>query len=135
GDVSPTWVIATDIVKKVRPVPWAFWVLIRSVWGEKNPDKISIDSSRSTGVESLILKAVEDKELLIAPLVKTTQYAECFRALGPQTIASLCFIHAVCKRVSLGLQERVFKAIIEDALLRARLGVVLSQFSPKLSIG
>lgn len=135
GKSSPTWIKAAEIIKKVRPVPWAFWVLIRSVWGLKNAEKVDLDSSHFTVVEQLVLRAVQDEELIIAPCKRKGQFSDSFKSLGATTIASLCYMHAICKRVSISLPERVYKALIEDALLRARLGVVLSQFSPRVSIG
>jgi hypothetical protein len=135
GKSSPSWIKAAEIIKKVRPVPWAFWVLIRSVWGVKNAEKVDLDSSHFTVVEQLVLRAVMDEELVLAPCKRKGQFSDSFKSLGAATTASLCYIHAICKRVSIGLPERVYKALIEDALLRARLGVVLSQFSPRVSIG
>lgn len=135
GDISPTWVRATEIIKTVRPIPWAFWGLIRSVWGSQNPHREIVDSSHFTVVEKLVLRAAGDPDLTLGPVKGKRQFTDFYNAVGPETTASLCFIHAVCKRVSVSLQERVFKAIIDDALLRARLGVVLSQLSPKVSTG
>lgn len=132
---SPSWMRATEIIKKVRPVPWVFWVLIRSVWGEANAARVSIDSSHFTVVEQIVLRAVQDDDLVLQPSKKKGQFSESYKCLGPVTTASLCYIHAVCKRVSISLPERVYKALIEDALLRARLGVVLSKFSPRVSVG
>ncbi len=135
GTISPTWVRAREVVKKVRPIPWAFWSLIRSVWGHENPESIVLDSSQFSVVERLVLRAVEDSELVMEPVERKGQYVDSYTALGASTTSSLCFIHAVCKRVAVSLQERVYRAIIDDALLRARLGVILSKASPRVSVG
>lgn len=132
---DPSWSIATEIVKKVKPVPWTFWVLIRAVWGGVDKGKVVIDSTHFSVVDQLVLRAAQDEELAILNTQKKNQLGGAFNALGPHTIASLCFVHAVCKRVAGLLPERVYKAIIDDALLRARLGVILSKFSPKVSVG
>lgn len=135
GSISPTWGVASGIVKKVKPIPWILWVMIRSVYGSttkhSKPDPMTFSA-----LENLVLRASQDETLykeLEPPSTKSV--TAVLKTVGFDTIASLCFMHSVCMRVSRTLSDRIYRAIIDDALIRARLGVILGQNSDNLNIG
>lgn len=136
GNVSTTWGVAADIIKKVRPVPWIFWIMIRAVYGSGGQIR-DADPMTFGSVENLIFRACDDNELTNASdngleVVKLTDAVDL---IGSDVAASLCFIHSVAKRVSLNLSERIFRAIMDDAFLRCRLGVIVGNHSPVAGIG
>lgn len=49
--------------------------------------------------------------------------------LGPDVAASVCFIHAVCRRVANSVAEKVWRPILDDALLRAHMGYLTGKNS------
>ena len=141
GALSPSWNVASGIVKRVKPVPWIFWVMIRTVYGRSRIDagkgqKSSADPMTFSILENLIMRAVQDSELAQGVDSKTIKnLTGAVNVLGIEVTASLCFIHSVCMRVSRSLNDRMYRAIIDDALIRARLGVLLGTGSKSLGIG
>ncbi len=130
GGSSPGWDIAHKVVTKVRPIPWIFWTMIRSAYGRAGVDYLSVDPVNFSVVENMIFRARYELEITKNPDSKLKRnFTESVNILGADTVAAFCFIHALTKRVSNQLSDRIFKAIIEDAFIRARLGLVLSDFS------
>lgn len=135
GSISASWGTASNIVKKVKPIPWIIWVMIRSVYGGSSKS-FSADPMTFVPLENLLLRAVQDDSLANEEFKITPKsITAAMKLLGPETAASLCFMHSVCMRVSRTLNERIYRAIIDDALIRARLGVNLGQCSDYLDIG
>lgn len=135
GTVSTSWNVSASIVKKVKPVPWLFWIMIRSVYGKSGEVK-DVDPMTFSLVENLLKRALKDPDLCASDqLIENANLTKTVDILGSDLAASLCFVHSVSRRVSVGLNERVFRAIMDDALLRARLGVMLGQEVPLYGIG
>lgn len=141
GALSPSWNVASGIVKKVKPVPWIFWVMIRTVYGRgalnssKTGNKVA-DPMTFSMLENLIMRAVQDSDLSQKTDPKTIKnLTAAVNILGTEVTASLCFIHSVCMRVSRSLNDRMYRAIIDDALIRARLGILLGHSSKRLEMG
>jgi hypothetical protein len=119
-----SWQTATGIVQKVRPVPWLLWNIIHAVYGRSSeigePDPMSFSI-----VSNLIVYAVTDKTLARQQQKASGEVkllSKAVEMMGTDVAAALCFIHAVCRRVSTVLAERVWRPILDDALLRAHLG-------------
>ncbi|HMO17927.1 MAG TPA: hypothetical protein PKA63_06145 [Oligoflexia bacterium] len=136
GNASSSWIVAADIIKKVRPIPWVFWIMIRSVYGYAGQVR-EVDPMTFTMIEKLIMRACQDQDLVSEEYrdLTPTKLTQALEFIGSDVAASLCFIHSVGKRVSINLSERIFRAIMDDAFLRCRLGVVLGQHSPEAGIG
>ncbi len=135
GIKNTSWTTAADVVKKIVPVPRLFWKIIHSVYGTSGEVK-EVDPMTFSVLENLILKAVDDKDLITEiPPGGTLNLTKAVSALGSDVAASLCFVYSLSRRVSKNLNERIFRAIMDDALLRARLGVVLGREAPQVGIG
>ncbi len=135
------WQTAGDIVKKVRPVPWLLWNIIHSVYG-KVGELGSPDPMMFSPVTGLLLYAAGDKTFNAfdqaessGPSWEVKLLSEAIGILGEDVAAAVCFVHAVCRRVSNGLPERVWRPILDDALLRARIGYVVGGQTPALGPG
>jgi len=123
GDAS--WRRAASIVRDYRPVPWLFWVIIRSVYGKRhelgNPDPLAFFH-----VRTLLKQAIQDPVLgdgtTLPEDAPAPSLVHLVGKLGSDVCAALCFMHAVCRRVSSSLSERVWRPILDDALLRALIG-------------
>jgi hypothetical protein len=135
GLQNSSWSIAADVVKKIIPVPRLFWIIIHSVYGRSGEVR-KVDPMTFTILENVILKATEDKELVTGdPVVGKINLTKAVNAIGCDVAASLCFIYSLSRRVSNQLNERIYRAIMDDALLRARLGVLLGREVPGVGLG
>lgn len=134
-----SWEVANHLVQDFRPVPWIVWKLIRSVLGK--PGRVGeILPVAFDAVDKLVYQAARDKTLGKAlgdeaseagnlPLTKV------IGAIGGDVAVAVCFIHCCCRRVALRLHERVWKPILDDALLRARIGYHLGAAAPGFGAG
>lgn len=123
------WEIAAAMVSRFRPVPRLLWPMINNVFGRAKeigrPDPIIFAT-----ISPLIHRASQDKILFPAGAGKTAlTLAEAVGALKPDVVAAICFCHAICRRVSAILADRVYRPILDDALLRARIGFHVGQYS------
>ena len=131
-----SWEIASKIVTRYRPVPWILWRVIHAVLGKPGqtpkPDPITFDI-----VRPLIFNAAKDKTLFVPdpaapPLAKLEHIIP---SLGADVGAALCVIHGVCRRISNSLSERVWRPILDDALMRGQLGYHVGKHCPKFGPG
>jgi hypothetical protein len=135
GSMSPTWSIASKVVRKVKPIPWIFWVMIRSVYGSSRV-KIQPDPMMFSVVENMLARSLDDKYLTKnQSSISAKGTTGRVNMLGYESVASLCFIHSICMRVSKNINDRIYRAIIDDALIRARLGCIIGLNSSYLDIG
>lgn len=137
GTISESWAIASSIVNKVKPVPWIFWIMIKSVYGSMGK-KSQPDPMTFVILENLLIMASQDVTLIkgaSAEFQGKKTVTNVVKILGSETVGSLSFMHSVCMRTSRLLNDRIYRAIIDDALIRARLGVIVGQNSDFLDIG
>lgn len=138
GDQS--WLVAAGIVNQVRPVPWFLWRVLHSVYGspgilgQPNATVFSVlpricIRAAGDGAFRENAEGSETKE----PAPETL--AEAIQKIGADVAASLCFIHAICRRISGVLSARIYRPIIDDALLRARIGYLLGINAPAFGPG
>ena len=89
-------------------------------------------------VRPLILNAAKDKTLIkdgvtiATPVVKIE---EATKGLDLDVCAALCVVHGVCRRISVSLAERVWRPILEDALMRAQIGYHVGHHCPRFGRG
>ena len=135
------WEIAAEIVKKVRPVPWLLWNIIHSVYGRAT-ELGQPDPMMFTPVNALLLYAAGDKTFdsfdqgaSSGPAWEVKLLSEAVEILGEDVSAAVCLVHAVCRRISKMLPERVWRPILDDALLRARIGYYVGTQAPVFGAG
>lgn len=121
GPEGRAWRVATSMVNRFKPVPWLLWTIIRGVYGRSgeigSPDPMSFSP-----VEKLLLNAVRDRTLGKKELPERISLSDAVKLLGTDVAGSLCYIHAVSRRVGSVLNEKVARPIIDDALLRTFIG-------------
>lgn len=130
------WQNAAAIVEKVKPVPWLLWVQIRAVYG--NTSQAAAPSAQAfSNVTNLILKAAEDPNLKRGKSEKkeALSLTQAVEEIGVDVAASVCLLHAICRRVATGVSERVWRPIVDDALLRASIGYVVGECAPEFGPG
>jgi hypothetical protein len=140
GDRS--WETATEIVRNFRPVPYILWRMVNAVFGRHavqkamgpfgTPDHITFDP-----VQYLIINAAADKTLGGEQGAKDPPKSleQAVKLLGADVTAALCVLHAVCRRISASLSERVWRPILDDALMRSQIGYHVGGFQSKFGKG
>lgn len=127
--------IAAEFVKKYKPVPKLIWPLVYPVFGKAgilgSPDPL-IFSPLST----LIIRTAQDKVLNRQfKGKKPRSLTEAVNAIGADVAAAVCVIHSMSRRIANTLPQRVRGPLLEDALLRTRIGFHLGVLSPESGPG
>ncbi|MCC6221558.1 MAG: hypothetical protein IT291_10000 [Deltaproteobacteria bacterium] len=137
-----SWNVAIDIVKQFRPVPSSVWRLIYQVFGRENGLTESTPLSFHT-VKLLITKAAQDETLAInhakpdgidikAPSYKLTK---AVMDIGIDVAAACCYLHAISRRIDSLVDERIWHPLVDDALLRAKIGHFVGGTLPQFGYG
>lgn len=127
-----TWEVARITVEQFKPVPFVIWRLSNFVFGSSgNVNKIS--EGMVYGLKKLLLAAASDREMGEGGEVRTTR--EALDILPSDVIAGMSVIYAICRRLNTREFERIWRPILDDALLRARIGWELGSVSPKFGPG
>lgn len=126
---SRSWRIAASMVNRYRPVPQLVWPIVHAVYGRSGeigePDPLMFST-----VSQLIIRASADRTLHPDSLdAKSISLPEAIRTIGTDVAAAICLIHAICRRVSNTVSERVSRPILDDALLRAHIGFYVGRLS------
>lgn len=133
-----TWENAATIVESVRPVPWILWAVVRSVYG-KSGELGNPAAAQFSTIPNLIRTACKDESLagdrVVESLEDLKTLTEAVEIVGTDVAAAVAFIHAVCRRVATSLVERIWRPIVDDALLRAHIGMIVGRHSPFFGAG
>jgi hypothetical protein len=137
GPQAESWRVAAETVARFRPVSRIMWVMIRAVYGRSGPPAKKIDSMTFSNVRPLIMSAATDRTLgkQQAPNEPLPSLDDAVQLITPDVAAAVCLIHAVCRRISKTMSERVWRPIIDDALLRAHMGYLTGKESRTFSAG
>lgn len=115
-----SWERASAIVREYRPVASYLWRMVHSVLGKADkigkPDPIMFDMLRPFLNVAAVDPTLSEKGEVPASI------DEAVKRIGFDTAAAICVLHGVCRRVSFSLVQRIWGPIIDDALLRARVG-------------
>lgn len=133
-----TWQQAGRMIKEFRPVPWPLWVMIRSVLGSGEGVKLA-ESSVFAPAEPIVDNALQDLTLgqfaLGIDNVSGLPLSERLKLLKPDVGAALAFIYSVCRRVTSSHNERIWRPILDDALLRAQIGYFVGARNENFGVG
>ena len=138
---AQAWKLARDIVECVRPVPVVMRNFIRPVYG-RSDTLGNVSPYAFLPVSGLLKKAVmdtsfSDERRIVAPGVEESSLtlSVCLEVLGFDVAAALALVHSVCRRINTTLPPRVSRALIDDALLRTRIGLYVGKYSQFLFPG
>lgn len=137
GPEGKAWRVATGIVNRFRPVPWLLWVMIRGVYG-RSAEVGTPDAMSFSAIEKLLIQAATDRTLgkpQDKENPRTINLQAALSTLGMDVAGALCFIHAVCRRVSTSITDKVSRPILDDALLRTHIGYHVGSLSPNCGAG
>lgn len=143
GDVAgQSWKIARRLVSRFRPTPAVLWPIMRNVFGRtKEPLSGSSQEMAFLSLSPLIYRALEDSgikenlNLPAQPNVERLQLSDAVGCLGMDIAAALCYMHAISRRIAATMSDRIWRPIIEDALLRAQIGYYVGGNSAEFGYG
>lgn len=121
----------TELVQKFNPVPWFVWRLSNYVFSGAN--KSSVPEGLVLGLRRLLFAAASDRVLGSGERVNTIQQA--LEALPPDVTAALAVIHAVSKKLQTKEFERIWRPILDDAILRAHIGFYVGMSCDEFGAG
>ncbi len=120
-----SWTIASRTVRDYKPVSGYLWRIVHAVLGRTDkigaPDPMIFDA-----LKPLIVQACSDRRLGRLDL-KTNSLDEAVKVVGADSAAAICVIYGVCRRISATLSERLWRPIIDDALIRASIGLLVGE--------
>ncbi len=117
---------ARQVVEQFQPVPWFIWRLSNFVFGGNGrPNKIS--EGLVLGLRRLLFAAASDKVLGSGEKVNNMRLA--LRTLRSDVVASISVIHGISRRLHGKQFERVWRPILDDAIIRAHIGYFVGQMN------
>jgi hypothetical protein len=129
---AESWVRARSIVADFRPVPWFIWRICNFVLG-KSGQSNPVSEGLVLGLRRLLFAAASDPALGSGEKVNTVKRA--IQVLSPDVIAAVSVIHAVNRRLATHQFERIWRPILDDAILRARIGLDVGDLCPEFGAG
>jgi hypothetical protein len=135
-----SWEIAQRLVTEFRPVPSFLRSMLYKLFNENS----SVDKLHHMvffALHPLLMRAAKDETLRensrtgVTVSDKDLSVQEALDSLGDDVAGALCFVHAVCRRVDHVLPKRISIPIVDDALIRAKLGFFLGMLSPGFGRG
>lgn len=115
-----SWQRARTIVEQFRPVPWFIWRLSHFVLGTPGQTK-EVSEGMVFGLRRLLFAAASDPVLGVGEKVNSVRKA--LQVIPADAVAAVAVMHAVNRRLSSKGHDRLWRPIVDDAILRARLGV------------
>jgi len=130
--VLMSWGLARTMVKNFQPVPWFIWRLSNSVFSARDQVKPLTDGGL-IGLRRLVFAAASDPFLGTGKKINSIHRA--LEILSPDVIASVAVIHAICRRLATCQFERIWRPILDDALLRAQIGFLVGERKREFGAG
>jgi hypothetical protein len=118
-DTLKTWRCAREVVEKFKPVPWFIWRISNYVFSRSGQIN-SVPEGMIMGLRRLLFAAASD--LLLGSGKPVSNLKVATSLLRSDVIAAVSVVHAVCRRLATKEFERIWRPIIDDALLRAQIG-------------
>lgn len=129
---AATWDKAKEIVSEFKPVPWFIWRLSNYVFskpGQTNP----INEGLVLGLRRLLFAAASDDVLGTGEKVNDVRKA--LKILPSDVAAATAVIHSICRRFRGRPFERIWAPIVDDAIVRARIGWEVGRYSAEFGPG
>jgi hypothetical protein len=130
--LKESWTKARELVQTLRPVPWFIWRLSNYVFSSPGQTKTLTDGGL-IGLRRLVFAAASDPFLGTGRKVNSIHRA--IDILSPDVIAAVAVIHGVCRRLAVCQFERIWRPILDDAILRAQIGFLVGERNPSFGAG
>ncbi len=130
---AKSWQRAREVVTAFRPVPWFIWRIGNFMFGRPGSNNKEISDGMVFGLRRLMFAAASDENLGCGE--KVNDMRKAVKIVKPDIIAAISVIHAVSKRLASHQFERIWKPMLEDALLRAKVGWMIGQLDDRFGAG
>ncbi|MCI5064844.1 hypothetical protein MRY87_03865 [bacterium] len=131
-DFVEGWGRAASIVKEFRPVPWFMWRISNYVLGRSGSTG-DVSEGLVYGLRRLLFGLASDP--IIGTGEKVTSVRKAIQVVSPDVIAAVSVIHAVCRRLATHENERIWKPVLDEALLRAQLAYEIGKQAKHFDCG
>ena len=120
------WNKAGDVVENFQPVPWFIWRLSNFVFGRNGrPNKVS--EGLVLGLRRLLFAAASDK--VLGSGQKVNNMREALKFVRSDVVAAVSVIHGISRKLHAGKFEKVWRPILDDAIIRAHIGFFVGQMN------
>ena len=119
-----SWHQARASIESFRPVPWFIWRLSNFVFSKSGQINV-ISEGMVLGLRRLLFAAASDPILGIGEPVNNVKVA--ISHLRSDVIAAVAVIHGVCRRLATKDYQRIWRPILDDAVLRAQIGFFVGE--------
>jgi len=123
-DAVKAWQKARVLVEEFRPIPWFIWRISNYVFGKSGQLNV-VPEGMVMGLKKLMFAAASDSIMGSGQPVTNMKLA--LSTLRSDVIAASSVIHAICRRLATRQHERIWRPILDDALLRAQLGFFVGE--------
>lgn len=131
-DQTVSWQKAREVVQAFRPVPWFIWRISNYVLG--TPGQMnSLNEGFVLGLRRLLFAAASDP--ILGSGDKVNDLRKALKIVPPDVIAAVSVIHGVCRRLATRQFERIWRPILEDAILRCQIGWNVGSFQGSFGSG
>lgn len=129
---AATWNKARQMVEEFRPVPWFIWRISNFVFGL--PGEIRpVPQGLVFGLRRLLFAAASDP--LLGGGQRVSEIGAALKVLPPDVIASVSVIHALCRKLASKHLERLWRPILDEALVKAQIGFSVGAQEPDFGPG
>lgn len=127
-----SWVAARELIERFQPVPWFIWRLSNFVLGK--PGKIGkVNEGLVLGLRRLLFAAASDATLGKGEKINDMRAA--LKTLTSDSIAAISVIHAVSRKIGHSPSERIYRPLLDDAIVRAKIGYHVGKHSENFGAG
>ena len=123
-DGNDSWHEAREVIKRFRPVPWFIWRLCHFVLGRTGQTP-AVPEGLVLGLRRLLFAAASDP--ILGTGEKVNEVRKALQVLPPDVVAGAAVVYSVCRRLASNPGFKSNQPIIDDALLRARIGFALGK--------
>ncbi len=123
ADNRVNWTNSRQTVETFNPVPWYIWRLVNFAIGGAGEIR-SYDHGMVFALKRLLLRAAQDPEVTgMTEECRNTR--EAVSRLAPDVFAAISIVHSIAKKIRGKKFDRISKPILEEAILRTRIGFSL----------
>lgn len=123
SDNRLNWSNSRLTVESFKPVPWYIWRLVNFAIGGSGEIR-AYDHGMVFALKRLLLLAAHDPELS-GDSAECRNTREAVMRLAPDVFAAIAIVHSVSKKIRGKKFDRIAKPILEEAILRTRIGFSL----------
>jgi predicted house-cleaning NTP pyrophosphatase (Maf/HAM1 superfamily) len=130
---AASWQKARKVVEQFQPVPWFIWRLCNYVLGQSGKINTRLPEGFVLGLRKLLCAAASDRVLGKGEKVENLKTA--LSVVSSDAIAAVSVIHAVSRRLSSFQFERMWRPMLDDAILRCHIGCFVGERNPSFGAG